>query len=264
MGHNTLGVLPRSKAWGQVVMLLDQGAPVSEVISQSAKAVEKSLLDGTRDPVFIESVRLLLNIPLAARSDDLGDALRQLNLSVTDQPDLMGLLLSVSENQETVAYATPGASDMGEIAGRALHTALDQMVSRDLPGLFTATPDDLRLALRKLSGSRGIAELTRSFFGTLLSGSLNYWLDRTLATHIGEGRRFASVTDRVRFDGEMRQMVFETTRIIQEFSGGWYGKRVSETGQISQADAARFGAVCIKKILSELRLRVPADVQRRN
>jgi hypothetical protein len=113
---------------------------------------------------------------------------------------------------------------------------------------------------RKLSSSKGIARFTRGFFGSLLAGTLSYWLDRALADHIGPDRRFANATARSAFDADLDQFTAETTRIIQEFSGGWYGKTLSRNGEFDTHNARIFGAVALKKIVSELRARGFGDV----
>ena len=97
MGHNTLGVLPRNKFWREVVALLGDGAATEEVVAASAKAAERDMLGAAGDPVFVEAVRLLLNIPLAARSEDFGRALRDIGLPVGDQPELLDLVAAATD-----------------------------------------------------------------------------------------------------------------------------------------------------------------------
>ncbi|WP_417208433.1 hypothetical protein [Antarctobacter sp.] len=43
----------------------------------------------------------------------------------------------------------------------------------------------------------------------------------------------------------------ETTRIIREFSGGWYGKTLHREGGFNSVEAARFGHVALKKIVDD-------------
>ena len=64
IGHNTLGVLPRSVRWREVVASLQTGTEDREVVAASARAAETDLLRAGSDPVFIEAVRLLLEHPV--------------------------------------------------------------------------------------------------------------------------------------------------------------------------------------------------------
>jgi hypothetical protein len=260
MGHSRLGVLPRSGRWRDVVGLLDAGAADSDVVAASARAAEKDMLRAADDPVFVEAVRLLLNIPLAARSKDFGKALRDIGLAVGDGPELLDLVAAAGERLDAVRRETRARSDFGEIAARALTGTLSRSVGDALPALFGATPDDLQVVARRISWAKGISGFTREFFGRLVAGTLSYWLDRTLALQIGEGRRFSTTAARHAFDSELDHYSSEATRIIKEFSSGWYGKTLHREGGFGTRDAAAFGAVALKKTVAELRARSTTDV----
>ena len=253
MGHLTLGRIPNTKPWRHVVDLLSDGAADQAVLAAGAAAAERDLVRATDSPVFVEAVRLLLGIPLAARATSFHEALRDLGLDIRRAPVLLDLVAAASARLDDVALASRRRTDFDDLAGRALTTTLSNLIGSGLPGLFDATPEDVQAVARKLSWSKGIAAVSRTFFADLVSQSLSHWLDRTLDTHIGRDRRFETVADRTGFDIGLAAYAYEATRIIQEFSGGWYGKTVHDKGQVSAHDAAAFGAVALKKIVAELR-----------
>lgn len=255
MGHNHLGVLPRTRRWNDVVSLLESNAPADTVISASAVAAETQFLRAADDPVFVEAVRILLNVPLAARAGSFGQGLRDADIPVGEQPELLDLLDGITIRLDDVRMASDRPSDFGELAGRALATTLSRAIGDALPSLFGATPEDVKARARQLSWSRGIAELSRAYFGDLVATTLSYWLDRKLADHVGKGKRFEDATARSAFDVELQRFTAEVSRIIQEFSGGWYGKTLHDTGRFGSREAAEFGAVALKKIVSELKAR---------
>lgn len=255
MGHIHLGTLPRTQLWKDVVSLLDGHAATEDVAAASAHAAEAALLKASSDPVFVEAVRLLVTIPNAARQDDFGDALRKLELQIGRSPSLMDVVAAAVARLDRVASGSTSNSDFGGIATRALSAAMFDQVGSELPGLFSPDAEDVRLGFRKFSYSNGIAALCRGFFGSLVGSSLSYWLDRVLAQHVGEGKAFASVSQKSDFDQALRLHTTEATRIIQEFSGGWVGKQLHDKGTIETADARNFGHVCLKKVVEELRVR---------
>lgn len=259
MGHIHLGVLPRSRQWREVVELLGSEADDADVFAATAIAAEKDLAAAADDPVFVEAVRLLLMIPFAARAPDFGQALRDFDLQIGSAPDLFELSAAAGARLDELARIAKHRSDFGELAGRALIGTLNDQIGRALPGLFEATDQDVQIEARRLSRPAGIANLTRAFFGRLLSDSLSYWLDRTLATQTGPGRRLPDASARSAFDAALQQYSQEATRIIQEFAPGWYGKRLHEDGQIGHRQAAAFAAVAMKKITEELRRKRDAD-----
>lgn len=255
MGHIHLGVLPRSKQWRDVVDLLAAGAASDEIVAASARAAERDLLNAANDPVFIEAVRLLLLIPFAARSRDFGASLRADDLQIIGEINLFNLVNAAMTRLEAVRRATRHRTDLGELATRALAQTLTNGIGGELPSLFDVTPADVKAIARKLSYSKGIAFLCRSFFGDLVGTTLSYSLDRVLSLHVGSGQRFKNIAARGEFDVALRQYSSEATRIIQEFSGGWYGKTLHEKGTIGTIDAKVFGAVALKKICAELQTR---------
>ncbi|MCQ0972057.1 hypothetical protein MLD63_16685 [Paracoccus sp. TK19116] len=259
MGHIHLQVLPGSLKWRQVVDLLGSEAANETVFAASAIAAEGDLARAADDPVFVEAVRLLLMIPFSARSDDFGLALRDCDLSVGSTPDLFEICAGASERLDDIARAASRRTDFGELAGRALIGTLNDQIGAALPGLFEATDRDVQIEAQRLSRPNGIAALSRAFFGRLLSDSLSYWLDRTLAMQTGTGRRLPDVGARSAFDVALQTYTQEATRIIQEFAPGWYGKRLYEDGRIESPQAAAFAAVAMKKITEELRRKRDAD-----
>lgn len=258
MGHIRLGRLPRSKSWRAVVGLLTNGAQDDEIVSASTRAIERELAPAVSDPIFVEAVRLLCLIPQAARARDFGTGLRDIGVNVADQPDLTEMLMAAGRCLDRHA-ARGGRSDFAELSRRALVGTLASEIGGNLPGLFGATPSDVRLSTARLSYDNGFSRAARAFFARLMSDTLSSWLDRTLSTQVGNGLRFADAADRATFDLALGQHCIEATRIIREFASGWYAKTILREGTITSERAAGFAAIAIKKIQQELRVRETAD-----
>jgi hypothetical protein len=253
MGHIHLGVLPRTKPWIEVVGLLEAGAAIDEIAAASANAAEHSLLGASANPVFVEAVRLLISIPIAARSADFGDALRRLDLDIGANPSFFDVLTSAAQALDRLAGARSDRTDFTDLSSRALSRALTDCVGTDLPGLFSPNAEDVRLSFQKFSRGSGMSVLCQSYFSALVGSSLSYWLDRVLAGHVGAGKRFQSVNEKAAFDQALDFHVSEATRIIREFSSGWVGKTLHTKGSIQSEDARNFGHVCLRKVVEELR-----------
>lgn len=254
MGHIHLGRLPQTKPWKAVVAALDGLDTDDEVIALSARAAERDLAKAAYDPAFVETIRLLVMFPQAARDHAFGERLRDLGVPVAGEPDLPTLLAAVGEHLDSYAAATK-RTDFGELAARALIGTLTVGIGDTLPGLFGADAEDVRLAASRMAPPRAFAGIARSFFARLMSDTLASWLDRTLATRIGPDLRFADVGERTGFDTTLAEYCFETTRIIREFSAGWLAKTLARDGVVDTASARVFGAVAFKKIGEELRVR---------
>ena len=97
MGHIHLGVLPRTRAWREVVNLLTTDASPRDVVRASAVAAERDLRKAADNPDFVEIVRILAMIPQAAKSEAFGRALRDLGIPVRDDPELIHVLAATGD-----------------------------------------------------------------------------------------------------------------------------------------------------------------------
>lgn len=255
MGHIHLGVLPKTRKWREVVEQLSDGAADLDIVAATAIAAERDLLAAASDPGFVETVYLLAVLPGAARSENLGEALRSLHLSVPDHPDLFGLITALGDKLDRTNRRLRNPNDFRDLSRRALLSTVTASLGDRLPTLLSVEPADVRAAARKLSAPREFARFARSFFTRLLGETLRYWLDRALSAHTGPGMRFASAGERSQFDRALMQYCLEATFIIEQFSAGWYGKTLYRDGRITSHTAAAYGAVALRKISAELRLK---------
>lgn len=259
MGHNRLPRLPATRAWNEVASLVTTGSPSSEVVASAARAARKTFTNAIDDPVYADAVALLVTIARAGRDNDFVTNLRRNGLAVETEPDLMGLLEAVGKRLDAAGTDGAETSDVGDLARRALLGTLYASFGRELPGLFLA-PDDLTRAARSFSNPTGFSELARSFFTRMTSDTLSYWLDRMMGAQIGEGRRFHHADDRDAFDIALKQFSSETTRIIKEFSAGWYAKNAMSRSAEKTVNSRAYAAVAFRKIHDELQRKVGDDV----
>jgi hypothetical protein len=201
---------------------------------------------------------LLAIVPQAATNIDFAAGLRDHGVPVGGDPDLLDLIAALGQQLDANTGVGRG-SDFGELSRRALLAAVTEELGGALPGLLEATPEDLRIEARRLAQPRAFAVFARAFFTNLLSQTLSAWLDRTLSARVGQGQFFSNASERGAFDDALRQYCMEATRIIREFSAGWYRKSLLQARQFETRDAAIFGAVAFKKIGEELRRKQGAD-----
>ena len=259
MGHVRLGVLSKSRKWQQVVEELRLGADVSIVAASAADAAEASLQAASKDPAFLHSFWLLTQIPLAARGPAFAEELRRLGLAVPNRPSLMDVAAAFSGAVDRYAHQSEGRTDLGEMAQMAAVESLTATVGPTLPSLFAATPEEVQRALGRFSSGDRFSALAREFFARLTRRSLDYYLSRELSNHIGARGRFQNDVARAQFDGALEMHCREASRIVEAFSGGWYGKNVYQGEGLTPDSIRRFAPVAFKKIRAELRKRRDAN-----
>lgn len=252
MGHIRLGTLPRSKRWREVVGLLEADAPLGLIADAAAKASERDLSIASKDPRFQFISSLLVRLPLLARAPGFEDALADLGVGTHDLNSVTGLLAGLEAAIDRQSFEAGSSSDAGELAKSALLECLSVQLRDQLPSLFEPTPQEIRAALGKFASGDRFAVLARDFFARLTYRSLDYYLSRELANHTGQDKRFNSDSERVVFQQALAQHTFEAARIVQEYSGGWYGKTVWQKQALDQAAIDRFTQYAFRKMRSEL------------
>lgn len=114
---------------------------------------------------------------------------------------------------------------------------------------------------QRRSGSIGVArekrefgELSRTFFAKLTNESMNYFLSKTLATHLGEGQRFATMNEMGQFEKALTTHCKEASLIVEQFSADWFSKhKYEEGGDISRESSNGFASYALKKMKDELK-----------
>jgi hypothetical protein len=260
MGHIRLGALPKSRKWNQVVGLISGGADVEHIAAASANAAENSLERASNDDGLAHAFWLLTQIPLAARQADFPDRLRALDLDgLSREPTLIEIVAAFGRAVDRHIGANRRRTDLGEMAQQAASETLTSLAGRELPTLFGPAPADVQVALAKLGSSDRFSLVARDFFSRLTARSLGYFLSRELSTHVGPAKRFSAIGEHSAFNAALDQHCREASRIIREFSGGWYGKTLNEKKDITQDDARKFAHVAFKKLRAELRKRRDSD-----
>jgi hypothetical protein len=259
MGHIRLGTLPKTQKWNQVVNLIAGGADVERIAAASADAAEHGLELASQDEGFAHAFWLLTQIPQAARQSNFAERLSELGLSVSSRPTLLEIVAAFTSAVDRHVRESGKRSDLGEMAQHAASETLASLAGRELPSLFGPTATDVQQALAKLGTSGRFSIVARDFFSRLANRSLGYFLSRELSKHVGPNKRFAAVTDRSDFNAALDLHCREASRIIKEFSGGWYGKSLQQERQISRDEARSFAHVAFKKLRAELRKRRGAD-----
>jgi hypothetical protein len=260
MGHIRLGTLPKSQKWIHVVSLIAGGADVSRIAAASADAAEHGLERASQDEGLAHAFWLLTQIPQAARRSNFSERLFELGLTgVSSKPTLLEIVAAFTRAVDGHVRERGKRTDLGEMAQNAASETISSLAGRQLPSLFGPTAADVQQALAKLGRSDQFSVVARDFFSRLTSRSLGYFLSRELSKHVGPDKRFSAVGDHSDFNAALDLHCREASRIIKEFSGGWYGKALQQEKQISRDEARKFAHVAFKKLRAELRKRRDAD-----
>jgi len=253
MGHTKLGPLPRTRNWRQVVAFIEGGAGTSQIANATIAAAEQGLVSASKDKGLVEAIWLLTQLPLAARKDNFADALREAGLDVSDSPGLMEIVGATSDAIDGRLSNNGGRTDLGEMAQMAAAETITHIIDSHTPSLFRTKPEDIHSAFSELATNKQFSIFSKEFFSRLTNKYVSYFLSRTLSDHVGEGKRFATLAQQSEFTKALETHCREASKIVEDFSGGWFSKTNWEEGGISRKKAAGFAHVAMKKLISELK-----------
>lgn len=256
MGSNRIRTLPRTRKWTQIVELVAGGAGAAQLATATSYALAQGLGSAASDAGAVESVRLILRLPLAARADDYPGALGQCGLDVSEPPGLMGLVAAVSDAIDAKLPNCHGRTDLGEMAQIAAVEILSRVVGTRVGNLFGTAPSDVQRELAALATVKEFGLFAKQYFSRFTFKWLNYVLSMTLPDHIGDGKRFRTVADQVRFTDALELHCREATIVLMAYSGEWPDKeRLRVVADVTREHAQTFLGGAMAKLLEELRHR---------
>jgi hypothetical protein len=199
MGHVRTGPLPATRKWNRIVELIAGGASAAQIATGTLNAAEKGLKHADADPGVVETVWLLVRLPLAARAPDFPAALRRCGVEAGDAPGLLDLAVGFSDAVDARLPNGKGRTDLGEMAQTAGVETLHAVVGPRLRQLFGTAPDDVQAAFAARATVKQFGTLAAHFFAWFVGKCLNYFLSKTLPDHVGAEQRFRTVADQGRF-----------------------------------------------------------------
>jgi hypothetical protein len=254
MGHLRLGRLPKTRAWGQVVNLLETNVDnIPKVGRATLKAAEAQLKRLSADPVVSYCFWLLTRVTWFARGDDFATRLTEIGVNPETASSAFTFISQLTDHVRAKAAEHPESGVFAEIASLSLRQALAQTVAEHSTTLFGTSLEDIQRACRLYSTRNQFGVLVKHFFAHFLSRSLQYLLNKELSNHIGPEHGLNDIESAKEFNDALVTYSRQSAKIIEDFAAGWYSKHNWESrGEIPQEDARRFVAMALRKLQMEL------------
>src|SRR5262249_49402105 len=158
---------------------------VEHVARLTLATAEPALRKAVDDAGMRAAFLLLARTALAAREPDLPASIAAAGIKLAPDASLFDLTSQLHGAIDELVTAKGRATDVSEMAQRALGEAVTELASPRAETLFGTSPDDLKASLRELSTTRGFAELGQRFFGNFLARFLNSYVSRIAAAELG-------------------------------------------------------------------------------
>lgn len=262
MGHQRLGRLAATKAWRDIVSLIAEGnVSVDSLADAVLDACDKSFSVATNDPAFKEAMYLLCKIPMAAKQDDLGEALRKIGLDVPNNPERTDIIAAFEQAINDVQRnARSGLTDLGIMAKEAAIAVLNNVLTKPPPlanlELFSEPKTGTHLILKQAATPDGFCDMAQSFYATFGTNNIQYFIDRELPRHLGQSGLCQSIPDMLIFEQNNARHNQETSYIMRTFAREWYAKaNYQDKKDLTKKDVAGFASIAAEKMRKEYRMR---------
>jgi hypothetical protein len=227
MGHERIGVLPRTRKWSAIVERIATDAGSNEKVAGIASSVLQNVrgrflrLHG--DAGVQAAFGFLLALSLGEKQPGRNSRkIPEVDLESNPSPLMLSRELQawVNSHRQSPEYAS--------LAVAAANDTIARWTSRQTEqgNLFTSELSASEI-WKTASTAGGFCELAREFLARLTERYLNYYLEREASAQtstIADRDRFAaSVTAHVDL---VANHAFETAKIAQSFAAGWYTRNV--------------------------------------
>jgi hypothetical protein len=252
MGHERVGLLPRTKRWRAIV------SAINHLSEKDSDAIAR-LADKTLENVSSRFSKLHKDrgvqaafaylIALATSHLPHSGGLASVDTALHENPSPARIVknLSVWVNR----HAT--SREYAEVACRAgADTIVEWTREQSKQHLLFDDSASVISIWAASSNARGFCQVARSFFAHFTERYLRYFLEREASAE------FQSLESRQRFDQNLHshiedvsQHAFETSKITQSFAAGWFNNHVRETRPSDKAIEG-FLSIAFGKMQEEL------------
>ncbi len=253
MGHRRLGRLPKTIGFKKLMALLGaQERDVATVAELTTKETKKKLEELAEDPVINYCHWLLTRIAWVSRRDDFADCLRSVGIEVPSDALAVHFVSRVADHVSNEIQKRKATSVFSDMAEQALRQTLTETISEKSRTLFGTRLTDVQAACKTYSTQSGFGHLSRRFYANLMSRYVNYFVQRELSNRVSPGT-LGDISVNSAFTVQLSNYCWQSAKIIEDFSGGWYSLHSWEKkGEISENDVRPFTAYALKKIRMEL------------
>lgn len=239
-----------------MIELIANEADVDEIASATFEAADKAFESIQNDKGFLETVELMKELAVAAKSDDPLGHLKSIGIDLPEKPSVIDVGIALTDAVDRTIETKGIRSDFNELAHGALSSAVMSHLDEKFGPMFAATGDEVLSAMADLGKPSEFGRLSRSFFGKATNDSLSYFLSQHLGTQVGPDQPFATVNRMDQFEQAMKTHCHEAAEIVERFSGEWFSKNFwLDDGKIQSSKTQGFGAHAMTKMRAELKMR---------
>jgi len=254
MGHERVGILPKSERWISVVESLaaftEDKNNVPEIAQQTLKNVQSRFKGIENDSGVQAAFQFLVLFSIAAKQKNPSDFFEKKGIKLSDDITPLQIAKAVNEwiskKSESQEYAS--------FAQSAVIDAVSEWYKKNQTfqeNLFSGDKNHFEVWRKSADGS-GFSELSRLYFSKFTERYLKYFLERSASANtdnISIRNNFNSLLEE--HINKISQHAFESSKITQSFAAGWFNKNAKDR-EPTQSEIRGFLNIAFGKIRGEL------------
>ena len=227
MGHERIGILPKTKRWdkvvGQISTFSSENNNVARIAQDTLKNVRGRFEGIEHDSGVQAAFQFLVFLSHSSKQDKPQDFFSSQGITLSENlsPIQVAKAINdwVSKNSESNEYASVAQ-------GAAIDTISEWYQKNKInQAVLFPTENESQEIWRKTGDGSGFCELSRLYFSKFTERYLKYFLERAASA------KSNSISDRNLFGKELEKHIkdisnhaFETAKITQSFAAGWFNK----------------------------------------
>lgn len=254
MGHERIGYLPKSKKWRDIVEEVANFTAKGDAIAHIANQTTKNVIDRYNnieaDQGVFAAFKFLILLSQSARYENSSEFLAKQGIQLPTNFNLLGLSKAIREyinsNSESKEYSA--------FANHALIETVSQWTKQNQvqQAIQFDTNKNSFDEWRSAGDGNGFCELSRMFFSNFTDNYLRYFLEREASAKINNLFDRDALNKKLdEHINEISKHAFETSKITQSFSAGWFNKYAVDKIP-SNARIKGFVSFCFQKLNSEI------------
>jgi len=254
MEHERIQYLPKTKKWRDIVnemsLYNSDETQVSLIASHTLSNIRDRFRHIQVDDGVVAAFQFLIELTISFRKESPRQELEKKGIKIQSFDSPLPIIKAAHQwilsKKQSAEYYNLAKSAIGD----TLMSWYNKNSSSQLS--FFDSSEDSSEIWRKASNGRGFCELSRMFFAHFTERYLNYFLDREASAVMRsfEERELFKTQLNSHID-QVSKHAFETAKITQSFSAGWYNKHTKK-GSPSKREIQGFLGIAFGKLREEL------------
>lgn len=254
MGHERVGILPKTKRWTTVISGMASFSAsennIPKIAQQTLKNVQSRFEDIERDKGVQAAFQFLVLLSVSAKYQNPAEFLASQGVKLSEN-------ITPLQIAKAVTQWVSKQSESNEYASFAQSAAIDAIgewyqKNQTFQGNLFAGDKDQFEVWRKSADGSGFCELSRLYFSKFTERYLRYFLERAASSSMNSiDTRNSFNTELQKHLSDISKHAFETSKITQSFAAGWFNKNVKDTLP-STRKIQSFLNIAFKKMKGEL------------